>query len=79
MGCLSASGGGGGGGTDDQTAAEVPVAATGFTGNLGSADDDVQAALDTIDDFDLEDTFKGAWNNGWHLSGRADASSLQRS
>ena len=59
---LSASGGGGGG-TDDQTAAEVPVTATGFTGNLGSADDDVQAALDTIDDFDLEDSFKGPWNN----------------
>ena len=36
-------------GTDDQTAAEVPVTATGFTGNLSSADDDVQAALDTID------------------------------
>ena len=36
------SGGGGGGGTDDQTAAEVPVTATGFSGNLGSTDTDVQ-------------------------------------
>ena len=68
-GVLSASGGGGGG-TDDQTAAEVPVTATGFTGNLGSADDDVQAALDTIDDFDLEDTFKGAWSAGTYRGGQ---------
>ena len=28
--------GGGGGGTDDQTASEVPVTATGFSGNLGA-------------------------------------------
>ena len=62
---------GGGGGTDDQTAAEVPVTATGFTGNLGSADDDVQAALDTIDDFDLEDTFKGAWSAGTYRGGQS--------
>ena len=41
--------GGGGGGTDDQTAAEVPVDATGFAGNLGATDTDVQAALGTID------------------------------
>ena len=40
------SGGGGGGGTDDQTAAEVPVTATGFSGNLGSTDTDVQTALE---------------------------------
>ena len=53
----------GGGGTDDQTAAEVPVTVTGFTGNLGSTDDDVQAALDTIDGFELENTFRGAWNS----------------
>ena len=45
--------GGGGGGTDDQTAAEVPVTATGFTGNLSSTDTDVQTALDTIDALDL--------------------------
>ena len=45
--------GGGGGGTDDQTAAEVPVTATGFTGNLGSGDTDVQTALDTIDGLTL--------------------------
>ena len=44
---------GGGGGTDDQTAAEVPVTATGFTGNLGSTDTDVQTALETIDGFTL--------------------------
>ena len=47
------SGGGGGGGTDDQTAAEVPVTATGFSGNLGSTDTDVQTALNTIDGFTL--------------------------
>ena len=46
-------GGGGGGGTDDQTAAEVPVDATGFTGNLATTDDDVQTALDTIDALSL--------------------------
>ena len=44
---------GGGGGTDDQTAAEVPVTATGFTGNLGATDTDVQTALETIDGFTL--------------------------
>ena len=46
-------GGGGGGGTDDQTAAEVSVDATSFSGNLTSADSDVQTALDTIDEFTL--------------------------
>ena len=46
-------GGGGGGGTDDQTAAEVPVTATGFTGNLSATDTDVQTALETIDGFTL--------------------------
>ena len=46
-------GGGGGAGTDDQTAAEVPVTATGFTGNLSATDTDVQAALDTIDGLSL--------------------------
>ena len=40
-------------GTDDQTATEVPVTAAGFTGNLSSSDDDVQAALDTIDGLTL--------------------------
>ena len=45
--------GGGGGGTDDQTASEVPVTATGFSGNLGATDTDVQTALDTIDGFTL--------------------------
>ena len=45
--------GGGGSGTDDQTATEVPVTASGFTGNLGSGDTNVQAALDTIDGFTL--------------------------
>ena len=44
---------GGGGGTDDQEASEVPVDATGFSGNLGSGDTDVQTALDTIDGFSL--------------------------
>ena len=44
---------GGGGGTDDQTAAEVPVTATGFTGNLSSTDTNVQTALATIDAFTL--------------------------
>ena len=50
---IAANAGGGGGGTDDQTATEVPVTATGFTGNLSSTDTDVQAALDTIDGFSL--------------------------
>ena len=36
-------------GTDDQNAGEVPVTATGFTGNLSATDTDVQTALDTID------------------------------
>ena len=40
-------------GTDDQTATEVPVTATGFTGNLSGTDTDVQTALDTIDAFIL--------------------------
>ena len=40
---------GGGGGTDDQTAAEVTVDATGFTGNLSATDTDVQTALATFD------------------------------
>ena len=44
---------GGGGGTDDQTAAEVPVTATGFAGNLSGTDTDVQTALATIDGFTL--------------------------
>ena len=52
-GALIAANAGGGGGTDDQTATEVPVTATGFTGNLSSTDTDVQAALDTIDGFSL--------------------------
>ena len=45
--------GGGGGGTDDQTAAEVPVTATGFSGNLSGTDTDVQTALATIDGLSL--------------------------
>ena len=44
---------GGGGGTDDQTAAEVPVTTTDFNGNLSGTDNDVQAALETIDDLSL--------------------------
>jgi len=38
------------GGTDDQTASEVPATITNFDGLLSSADDDVQKALDTLDD-----------------------------
>ena len=38
-------------GTDDQTAAEVPVTASGFSGNLGATDTNVQTALETIDGF----------------------------
>ena len=44
---------GGGGGTDDQTASEVPVTATGFSGNLSGTDTDVQTAMNTIDGFTL--------------------------
>ena len=40
-------------GTDDQNAGEVPVTATGFTGNLSATDTDVQTALDTIDALSL--------------------------
>ena len=36
--------------TDDQTADEVAVAVTNFNGNLSAADNDVQAALETLDD-----------------------------
>jgi hypothetical protein len=36
-------------GTDDQTASEVPVTATGFTGNLSGTDTNVQTALETLD------------------------------
>ena len=36
--------------TDDQTAAEVDVTTTNFDGNLSATDDDVQAALETLDD-----------------------------
>ena len=46
-------GGGGGGGTDDQVASEVPVTTTNFDQNLSSADNNVQLALDTIDDLDV--------------------------
>ena len=38
------------GSTDDQTATEVPVAATGFDGNLTTSATTVQAALQEIDD-----------------------------
>ena len=41
-------------GTDDQTAGEVPVDETQFSGNLGSTDTDVQAALETIDALDVD-------------------------
>ena len=41
------------GGADDQTAGEVPVDATQFSGNLDTGDTDVQAALDTIDGLSL--------------------------
>ena len=44
---------GGGTGTDDQTAAEVTVDATAFSGNLSTADTAVQTALDTIDGLTL--------------------------
>ena len=46
----------GGGGTDDQTAAEVTVDATAFTGNLSATDTAVQTALDTIDGLSLGGT-----------------------
>ena len=49
---------GGGGGTDDQTALEVSVDTTNFSQNLTSADDTVQAALETIDGFSQ---YQGAW------------------
>ena len=39
---------------DDQDAAGVAVAVTNFDGNLSSTDDDVQTALETIDDLDLD-------------------------
>ena len=61
---------GGGGGTDDQTAAEVAVTATGFTGNLSSTDDDVQTALETVDEFELENSFRGAWSAGEYDGGQ---------
>ena len=51
------------GGTDDQTAAEVTADTTNFDGNLSSSDSSVQAALETIDDFELENTFRGAYNS----------------
>ena len=63
--------GGGGGGTDDQTAAEVPVTATGFSGNLGSTDTDVQTALDTIDGFTLGG---GGGSHGHRRSVRGESS-----
>ena len=44
---------GDGTGTDDQTAAEVPVTASSFGGNLSNTDTDVQTALETIDGFTL--------------------------
>ena len=50
------SGGGGGGGATD--AEDVAVDTTNFDGNLTAADDDVQAALETIDSFSQ---YQGAW------------------
>ena len=44
------------GGTDDQTAAEVTVSTTSFTGNLSGTDDSVQEALDTLDDLNIGGT-----------------------
>ena len=66
-------GGGGGGGTDDQTAAEVSLDASGLTGNLSDLDDasNVAAAMAEIDDFDLEDTFKGPWSAGTYRGGQS--------
>ena len=55
---------GNGGGTDDQTAAEVDVDATAFTGNLSTSDTDVQTALNTIDGFTL-----GGGNGGGNGGG----------
>ena len=55
-------GGGGGGGTDDQTAAEVPYTSD-AGGNLPATITEVQAALDEIDDFELENTFRGAYDS----------------
>ena len=46
---------GSGAGTDDQTADEVAVTITNFNGNLSAADNDVQAALETLDDVDASD------------------------
>ena len=42
--------------TDDQTAAEVPVTTTNFSGNLSGTDDSVQDALETIDDLSVTST-----------------------
>ena len=55
-------GGGGGGGTDDQTAAEVPYTSD-AGGNLPATITEVQAALDAIDSFELENTFRGAYDS----------------
>ena len=64
---------GGGGGTDDQTAAEVSFDASGLTGTLDALPDasDVAAALTAVDDFDLEDTFKGPWQAGTYRGGQS--------
>ena len=43
----------GGGGTDDQTAAEVPVTATGFDGNLSPTDNNMQLVAQAVDDLAL--------------------------
>ena len=53
---------GGGGGTDDQTAAEVPYTSD-AGGNLPATITEVQAALDAIDSFELENTFRGAYDS----------------
>ena len=39
--------------TDDQNAGEVPTSTANFDGNLSASDNDVQAALDTIDDLSV--------------------------
>ena len=44
---------GGGTGTDDQTASEVPTSTANFNQNLSASDNNVQLALNTIDNLDV--------------------------
>ena len=48
-----------------RAADEVDVDASGFTGNLSSTDDDLQAALDTIDGLDLGSDGAGGGGSGY--------------